>query len=392
MKEENRLLSLEAIHIEEFGSKPEVVFSSPGRIEIVGNHTDHQGGKVLAAAVSLNILAVVSKRSDNKVFVHSKNYPLISIDLNDTEMKENEKGTSLAMVRGVADFFKKNGKPIIGFSASTQSNVPKGAGVSSSSAFEVLIATIFNDLTTEKKIDPLFAAKAAQYAENIYFGKPSGMMDQTIIALGSVNTIDFFDLSDIRYKHADWKFDDIDIFVINTEGNHSDLTDDYAAILTDMKEVSKYFNKERLSQISDQDFRTSYETLKESLGEKIANRALHYFDEIKRVEKAFKAISEKNKQTFLNCVNESGESSKKLLQNLVSQKTKSTVLIDALDKASKIDGVIAKRVHGGGFAGTILIFADSKKNIGKQLNDNFGEDNVFKIAIEPFPAHVVKNV
>lgn len=392
MKEENRLLSLEATHIEEFGSKPEVVFSSPGRIEIVGNHTDHQGGKVLAAAVSLNILAVVSKRSDNKVFVHSKNYPLISIDLNDTEMKENEKGTSLAMVRGVADFFKKNGKPIIGFSASTQSNVPKGAGVSSSSAFEVLIATIFNDLTTEKKIDPLFAAKAAQYAENIYFGKPSGMMDQTIIALGSVNTIDFFDLSDIRYKHADWKFDDIDIFVINTEGNHSDLTDDYAAILTDMKKVSKYFNKERLSQISDQDFRTSYDTLKESLGEKIANRALHYFDEIKRVEKAFKAISEKNKQTFLNCVNESGESSKKLLQNLVSQKTKSTVLIDALDKASKIDGVIAKRVHGGGFAGTILIFADSKKNIEKQLNDNFGEDNVFKIAIEPFPAHVVKNV
>ena len=392
MKEENRLLSLEATHIEEFGSKPEVVFSSPGRIEIVGNHTDHQGGKVLAAAVSLNILAVVSKRSDNKVLVHSKNYPLISIDLNDTEMKENEKGTSLAMVRGVADFFKKNGKPIIGFSASTQSNVPKGAGVSSSSAFEVLIATIFNDLTTEKKIDPLFAAKAAQYAENIYFGKPSGMMDQTIIALGSVNTIDFFDLSDIRYKHADWKFDDIDIFVINTEGNHSDLTDDYAAILTDMKEVSKYFNKERLSQISDQDFRTSYETLKESLGEKIANRALHYFDEIKRVEKAFKAISEKNKQTFLNCVNESGESSKKLLQNLVSQKTKSTVLIDALDKASEIDGVIAKRVHGGGFAGTILIFADSKKNIEKKLNDNFGEDNVFKIAIEPFPAHVVKNV
>ena len=392
MKEGNRLLSLEATHIEEFGSKPEVVFSSPGRIEIVGNHTDHQGGKVLAAAVSLNILAVVSKRSDNKVLVHSKNYPLISIDLNDTEMKENEKGTSLAMVRGVADFFKKNGKPIIGFSASTQSNVPKGAGVSSSSAFEVLIATIFNDLTTEKKIDPLFAAKAAQYAENIYFGKPSGMMDQTIIALGSVNTIDFFDLSDIRYKHADWKFDDIDIFVINTEENHSDLTDDYAAILTDMKKVSKYFNKERLSQISDQDFRTSYDTLKESLGEKIANRALHYFDEIKRVEKAFKAISEKNKQTFLNCVNESGESSKKLLQNLVSQKTKSTVLIDALDKASKIDGVIAKRVHGGGFAGTILIFADSKKNIEKQLNDNFGEDNVFKIAIEPFPAHVVKNV
>ena len=392
MKEGNRLLSLEATHIEEFGSKPEVVFSSPGRIEIVGNHTDHQGGKVLAAAVSLNILAVVSKRSDNKVLVHSKNYPLISIDLNDTEMKENEKGTSLSMVRGVADFFKKNGKPIIGFSASTQSNVPKGAGVSSSSAFEVLIATIFNDLTTEKKIDPLFAAKAAQYAENIYFGKPSGMMDQTIIALGSVNTIDFFDLSDIRYKHADWKFDDIDIFVINTEGNHSDLTDDYAAILTDMKKVSKYFNKERLSQISDQDFRTSYDTLKESLGEKITNRALHYFDEIKRVEKAFKAISEKNKQMFLNCVNESGESSKKLLQNLVSQKTKSTVLIDALDKASEIDGVVAKRVHGGGFAGTILIFADSKKNIEKQLNDNFGEDNVFKIAIEPFPAHMVKNV
>lgn len=392
MKEVNRLLSLEATHIEEFGTKPELVFSSPGRIEIVGNHTDHQGGKVLAAAVSLNILAVVSKRSDNKVLVHSKNYPLITIDLNDTEMKESEKGTSSAMVRGVADFFKKNGKPIIGFSASTQSNVPKGAGVSSSSAFEVLIATIFNDLTTDKKIDPLFAAKAAQYAENIYFGKPSGMMDQTIIALGSVNTIDFFDLSDIKYKHADWKFDDIDIFVINTEGNHSDLTDDYAAILTDMKKVSEYFNKERLSQISDQDFRASYNTLKESLGEKIANRALHYFDEIKRVEKAFKAISEKNKQMFLNCVNESGESSKKLLQNLVSQKTKSTVLIDALDKASEIDGVIAKRVHGGGFAGTILIFADSKKNIEKQLNDNFGEDNVFKIAIEPFPAHVVKNV
>lgn len=391
MKEENRLLSLETAHIEEFGTKPEMIFSSPGRIEIVGNHTDHQGGKVLAAAVSLNILAVVSKRSDNKVLVHSKNYPLITIDLNDTEMKENEKGTSLAMVRGVADFFKKNNKPITGFSASTQSNVPKGAGVSSSSAFEVLIATIFNDLTSDKKIDPLFAAKAAQYAENIYFGKPSGMMDQTIIALGSVNTIDFFDLSDIKFKHADWKFGDIDIFVINTEGNHSDLTDDYAAILTDMKKVSEYFGKDRLSQIEDQDFRKNYDAIKKLLGEKIANRALHYFDEVKRVEKAFKAISEKDKQTFLNCVNESGESSKNLLQNLVSQKTKSTVLIDALDKASKIDGVVAKRVHGGGFAGTILVFGDSKKNIEKQLIDDFGEENVFRISIEPYPAHMVKN-
>lgn len=391
MKEENRLLSLETAHIEEFGTKPEMIFSSPGRIEIVGNHTDHQGGKVLAAAVSLNILAVVSKRSDNKVLVHSKNYPLITIDLNDTEMKENEKGTSLAMVRGVADFFKKNNKPITGFSASTQSNVPKGAGVSSSSAFEVLIATIFNDLTFDKKIDPLFAAKAAQYAENIYFGKPSGMMDQTIIALGSVNTIDFFDLSDIKFKHADWKFGDIDIFVINTEGNHSDLTDDYAAILTDMKKVSEYFGKDRLSQIEDQDFRKNYDAIKKLLGEKIANRALHYFDEVKRVEKAFKAISEKDKQTFLNCVNESGESSKNLLQNLVSQKTKSTVLIDALDKASKIDGVVAKRVHGGGFAGTILVFGDSKKNIEKQLIDDFGEENVFRISIEPYPAHMVKN-
>lgn len=391
MKEENRLLSLGTAHIEEFGTKPEMIFSSPGRIEIVGNHTDHQGGKVLAAAVSLNILAVVSKRSDNKVLVHSKNYPLITIDLNDTEMKENEKGTSLAMVRGVADFFKKNNKQITGFSASTQSNVPKGAGVSSSSAFEVLIATIFNDLTSDKKIDPLFAAKAAQYAENIYFGKPSGMMDQTIIALGSVNTIDFFDLSDIKFKHADWKFNDIDIFVINTEGNHSDLTDDYAAILTDMKKVSEYFVKDRLSQVEEQDFRKNYDAIKKSLGEKIANRALHYFDEIKRVEKAFKAISEKDKQTFLNCVNQSGESSKNLLQNLVSQKTKSTVLIDALDKASKIDGVVAKRVHGGGFAGTILVFGDSKKNIEKQLIDNFGEENVFKISIEPYPAHMVKN-
>ena len=391
MKEENRLLSLETAHIEEFGTKPEMIFSSPGRIEIVGNHTDHQGGKVLAAAVSLNILAVVSKRSDNKVLVHSKNYPLITIDLNDTEMKENEKGTSLAMVRGVADFFKKNNKPITGFSASTQSNVPKGAGVSSSSAFEVLIATIFNDLTSDKKIDPLFAAKAAQYAENIYFGKPSGMMDQTIIALGSVNTIDFFDLSDIKFKHADWKFGDIDIFVINTEGNHSDLTDDYAVILTDMKKVSEYFGKDRLSQIEDQDFRKNYDAIKKLLGEKIANRALHYFDEVKRVEKAFKAISEKDKQTFLNCVNESGESSKNLLQNLISQKTKSTVLIDALDKATKIDGVVAKRVHGGGFAGTILVFGDSKKNIEKQLIDDFGEENVFRISIEPYPAHMVKN-
>ena len=290
MKEENRLLSLETAHIEEFGTKPEMIFSSPGRIEIVGNHTDHQGGKVLAAAVSLNILAVVSKRSDNKVLVHSKNYPLITIDLNDTEMKENEKGTSLAMVRGVADFFKKNNKPITGFSASTQSNVPKGAGVSSSSAFEVLIATIFNDLTSDKKIDPLFAAKAAQYAENIYFGKPSGMMDQTIIALGSVNTIDFFDLSDIKFKHADWKFGDIDIFVINTEGNHSDLTDDYAAILTDMKKVSEYFGKDRLSQIEDQDFRKNYDAIKKLLGEKLPTELyiiLMRLNELKRHLKRF---------------------------------------------------------------------------------------------------------
>lgn len=378
----DRFNELVKMHKDIFNTADVEFFSSPGRIEIVGNHTDHNGGKVLCAAINVDTLASVSSRSDGIIEVKSKGYPMLRVDVSKPDFSVSEIGTSTALIKGVVDYFKRSGKNVGGFSACMTSSVPKGAGVSSSSSFELAIAEILNDMYNGGSIDPIFKAKASQYAENTFFGKPCGLMDQSAIALGGVNLIDFASFDDPLVEKAHWAFKDLDIYVIATGGDHSDLTDDYAAIPHEMKEVAACFGAKLLHEISPEKWERDKKNIVGKVSERTYLRAEHFFEENARVENAVKAIDESDEEAFLAIVNESGLSSRYKLQNTYSPAGKNHNLENALDRVVKIQGVVASRVHGGGFAGTILVFAQKKESgVEPALKVMFGDENVFKLAI-----------
>ena len=378
----DRFNELVKMHKDIFNTADVEFFSSPGRIEIVGNHTDHNGGKVLCAAINVDTLASVSSRSDGIIEVKSKGYPMLRVDVSKPDFSVSEIGTSTALIKGVVDYFKRSGKNVGGFSACMTSSVPKGAGVSSSSSFELAIAEILNDMYNGGSIDPIFKAKASQYAENTFFGKPCGLMDQSAIALGGVNLIDFASFDDPLVEKAHWAFKDLDIYVIATGGDHSDLTDDYAAIPHEMKEVAARFGAKLLHEISPEKWERDKKNIVGKVSERAYLRAEHFFEENARVENAVKAIDESDEEAFLAIVNESGLSSRYKLQNTYSPAGKNHNLENALDRVVKIQGVVASRVHGGGFAGTILVFAQKKESgVEPALKVMFGDENVFKLAI-----------
>lgn len=378
----DRFNELVKMHKDIFNTANVEFFSSPGRIEIVGNHTDHNGGKVLCAAINVDTLASVSSRSDGIIEVKSKGYPMLRVDVSKPDFSVSEIGTSTALIKGVVDYFKRSGKNVGGFSACMTSSVPKGAGVSSSSSFELAIAEILNDMYNGGSIDPIFKAKASQYAENTFFGKPCGLMDQSAIALGGVNLIDFASFDDPLVEKAHWAFKDLDIYVIATGGDHSDLTDDYAAIPHEMKEVAACFGAKLLHEISPEKWERDKKNIVGKVSERAYLRAEHFFEENARVENAVKAIDESDEEAFLAIVNESGLSSRYKLQNTYSPAGKNHNLENALDRVVKIQGVVASRVHGGGFAGTILVFAQKKESgVEPALKVMFGDENVFKLAI-----------
>ncbi|MBD5091899.1 MAG: galactokinase [Clostridiales bacterium] len=377
-----RFNGLVEAHKQQFGVDVEEFYSSPGRIEILGNHTDHNGGKVLCAAINFDTLACVSSRDDGIIEVKSAGYPIIRVDVNAPTFSPSELGTSTALVKGVVDYFAKHGKAVGGFSASMASNVPKGSGVSSSSSFELVIAEILNVKYNDGVLDAIFKAKASQYAENVFFGKPCGLMDQSAIALGNVNLIDFYDFENPIVEGANWSFDDLDIFVIATGGDHSNLTGDYAAIPAEMKEVAECFGKKLLCEIPRETWESEKLSVKGKVSERAYLRAEHFFEENERVERAVKAVESKDEHTFLEMVNASGLSSRHKLQNTYSPVGRNRNLENALDSVVHIDGVVASRVHGGGFAGTILVF--TKKGAAeaeKAFNASFGKENVFKMSI-----------
>ncbi len=377
----DRFEELVAMHREVFGSDAREFYSSPGRIEMIGNHTDHNGGKVLCAAINVDTLAAVSKREDGVIEVKSKGYPMLRVDCAAPVFSVSEIGTSTALIKGVVDYFARSGKRVGGFCACMTSSVPKGSGVSSSSSFELVIAEILNVMYNDGELSPIFKAKASQYAENTYFGKPSGLMDQSAIALGGVNMIDFADLEEPAVKKADWKFD-LDIFVIATGGDHSNLTDDYAAIPLEMRSVASKFGAKLLHEISPEKWEAEKESVRPLVEPRAFLRAEHFFEENARVERAVAMIDEGDKEGFLSLVNESGLSSRYKLQNTYSPACQNHNLENALDSVKRIDGVLAYRVHGGGFAGTILTFADpAASGVHNALNVMFGEENVFKLAI-----------
>lgn len=382
-----RYQKLAARHADTFEVPSDSFFSSPGRIEIVGNHTDHNAGKVLAAAITMDTLAAVAPRSDGKIEVKSENYPMLRVDTADLAFRQAELGTSVALIKGVADYFVRAGKRIGGFTACMDSCVPKGSGVSSSSSFELVIAEIFNHYYNDGALDPIFKAKASQYAENVYFGKPSGLMDQSAIALGGVNMIDFASFDAPVVERAEWRFDDLDIYVVATGGDHSDLTDDYAAIPAEMKSVAAALGGNVLRDIPAERFFEEEKKLVGKLPPRALLRAEHFYEENVRVERALKAVDEGDEAAFLKEVNASGVSSAEKLQNLYSEHGDRSIE-RALAFASGTDGVLARRVHGGGFAGTILLFVskDRSDDVNARLNAEFGVENVFRLFIRELGA------
>ena len=336
-------------------------FSAPGRTEIGGNHTDHNHGHVLAAAVDLDIAAAARKTEGNRVRVKSLEYPKIDvIDLGDLEMKEQEQGKSLAVIKGICARCRELGYKVGGFDAYTITKVLKGSGLSSSAAFEILIVTIISNLYNDGGIDPVTAAIIAQYSENVYFGKPSGLMDQMASSVGSVISIDFkdpskpvikaidFDLE--KYKHA--------LCVVDTGGNHADLTNDYAAIPYEMKEAAAFFGKEVLRDVDPEEFYKKIPELREKVGDRAILRALHFFDDDRIAWEEAAALEKGDFDAFLALINKSGISSETRLQNVfaaVNPREQGPSLSLEISRRL-LNGRGACRVHGGGFAGTIQAF------------------------------------
>ena len=377
----NRKSSIEKGFFTNFSDKIDDFFSSSGRIELLGNHTDHNNGKVLVSAVSLDIFAGVKKTNDNYIKIVSEGYPLMTININNLTLTANEKGKSSAMVKGVVKGFLNRGLNVGGFLCYATSNIYKGAGVSSSAAYELLICEILNYYFNDDKIDRVEMAKIAQFSEVEYFGKPCGLLDQMGISLGGVNMIDFESIKTPLIQHVELELENYDVVLINTGDDHSSLTQYYAEIKDDMSNIAKYFKKDVLREVNHEDFLKAIPALKKEFGGRAILRAMHYYDENKRVEEAYNAICNKDIPTFLKCVNDSGESSYKLLQNCYYANDASQGITLALTISKKIIKDGACRVHGGGFAGTILAFVNKNEtsyylDVMKAV---FGEENCNRV-------------
>ncbi len=356
-----RYLTCLARHEERYGPQEEIFFfSTPGRTEIGGNHTDHQNGTVLAGAVSLDLVAAVSRNSSHTVRIESEGYPADSLDLADLSPKDDEKNHSSSLIRGVLAKIREKGYLVSGFDAYTMSDVLRGSGLSSSAAFEVSIAGIANSLFCGDTLSPVELAQIAQYAENIYFGKPSGLMDQTACAVGGCVKIDFQDPEKplLETVSFDLSKDGYQLVIVNCGGNHADLTDDYAAIPAEMKEVAGSFGKNRLRDVAPADFFQELPSLRKKCGDRAVLRAVHFFHENERASLLTEAIRQGDLSRFFQLVQASGRSSYELLQNIYSEKhPREQDLAVALCLTERLlHGEGACRVHGGGFAGTIQAY------------------------------------
>ena len=362
-----------------FGVKDVEIYSAPGRSEIGGNHTDHQCGRVLAASINLDAIAIVAKK-ESGIVLKSEGYPMINVSLADLLPKKEEEGTSAGLIRGVAARLKEEGYEIGGFEAYVTSDVLNGAGMSSSAAFEVLIGNILSGLYNEGKISPVLIAQAGQYAENVFFGKPCGLMDQMASSVGNLIFIDFADVKNPVIKKVNVNFEDFNhsLCIVDTKGSHADLTDEYAAIPEEMKRVAAYFGKEILKQVDKNEFYTNIPEIRKVAGDRAVLRAMHWFEETDRVIDQVNALEEENFEEFKKLIKSSGDSSFKYLQNVYSVKNLSrqemAVGLALSDVILKGKGV--SRVHGGGFAGTIQAFVpnDIVDIYKKNMEDIFGED------------------
>lgn len=372
-----------------FGSAPERYFSAPGRTEIGGNHTDHQRGRVLAGAVNLDTIAAVRCNGTDTIRILSKGYPMSEVDLSYLLPVEDEVNTTPALIRGVAARFKELGCEVHGFDAYVESTVLAGSGLSSSAAFEVLVGTIINGLFFDCKVSQPEIAMIGQYAENVFFGKPCGLMDQTASAVGGMVTIDFADPNapDICPVEFDFASCGHALCIIDSGADHADLTDEYAAVTQEFKALCAYFGKEVLTQVAEEDFYAAIPVLRASCGDRAVMRGIHEYAENKRVTQQVAALREGNFDRFLALIKESGYSSYMYLQNVIPagyvQHQDMAVALGLCEHY--LQGRGAYRVHGGGFAGTVQAFVpfDLLESFRAGIDGALGEGACHVLSIRP---------
>ena len=391
---DQRYESLLRRHEELFGVSEDKIalFSTAGRTELAGNHTDHNLGMVIAGTINLDTIAAVSLRDDSKVIVNSEGFPEVVVDITDLEVKKEEENTTHALLRGIAKAFTDRGIKIGGWQANTTTRVLKGSGLSSSAAIEVLCAEIFNNLFNEDKLEPVELAKISQYAENVYFGKPSGLMDQIGCAQGGVVGIDFRDNKNpvLTPIAIDFEKFGYDLVIVDTKGNHADLTGEYAAVPVEMKEVAAFFGKSVLREVDYEEFIDSLPRLREKIkNDRAILRAFHYFNENLRVKAMLDCLKEDDFDSYLYYVEESGNSSFKYLQNVypaINVKEQGLSLALAVSE-DFLYGEGVCRVHGGGFAGTIQAYVpkDLTEDYIELIDSIFGPGSATVLAIRKKP-------
>lgn len=384
---DRRFSSLIEKHEELFSRKDPMLFSAAGRTEIAGNHTDHNLGLVIGASINLDTIAAVSPRDDSIVVFNSEGFPPFSLDISDDTIHEEEKNTTPSIIRGIARAFRERGVIVKGWEANVSSNVMIGSGLSSSASIEVLIAEIFNSLYNNDHFTPLELARIGQYAENVYFGKPSGLLDQACCATGGIIGIDFRDESEplVTPLSLDLSEFDLTMVITNTHGNHSCLTNEYSAMPLEMREVAAYFGKKNLREVAFEDFISNMKEIRETLNnDRALLRAYHYFTENERVRFMLDEIKNGDIDTFLYNVNESGVSSFCFLQNVF---TPINILEQGLSLAIALSqhilqGEGAVRVHGGGLAGTIQAYVPDRllEKYIKEMEGLFGNGSCSKIS------------
>lgn len=354
--------------IEEFSPASDAaaaLFTGPGRTEIGGNHTDHQHGHVLCGSVDLDMLACAAPNGLDVIRVHSEGYPALEVALDSLSPREDEKNTSAALVRGVAAKIAELGHTLCGFDAYVTSNVLSGSGLSSSAAYEVLIGNILNHLCCGGALDPVEIAKIGQYAENVYFGKPCGLMDQMGSAVGGAVAIDFHDPASPVVLRADYDFSASGhaLCIVDTASSHGDLTDDYADITREMGAVAAYFGQKFLRDVPEADFHAALPALRASCGDRAVLRAMHYYEDDRRAVEEAEALAAGDFPRFLALVNASGLSSALHLQNTwsISDPRQQAIPVCLAVGRELLEGTGAIRVHGGGFAGTIQAFVPNDK-------------------------------
>ena len=377
---------------ETFGSSEEkeiALFSAPGRTEIGGNHTDHQHGRVLAASVDMDMIAAAGITGRNQIRILSEGFPMCVISLEDLSVKPEEYNSTASLIRGVAAAFSQRGCTLKGFDAVITSTVLPGSGISSSAAFEVLIGNIINGLFYEGKATAVEIAQIGQYAENVFFGKPSGLMDQMASSVGNILTIDFEDTAHpvVKQLHADFETYQLALCIIDSGADHANLTDEYAAIPGELKKVCACFGKEVLREIPEERFFAELSDVRKAAGDRAVLRAVHFYRDNDRVSQQALALEAGDIDTFLRLVRESGFSSFMYLQNIVPCGSKEHqemgVALAVCDTLLKKRG--AFRVHGGGFAGTVQAFVplDMLDEFVQGVDRMLGEGSCHVLRIRP---------